>query len=588
MTLRTTMALLAAVLVVGSGCAIGSKTKPLVKEMVVTTAVDIQSAHRYQNNTRQQWELQAPAGALSLGVTFDRFETEDNYDFVNIYDADGILVHHLSGNHTGGFFEVHGGYMRIELVADYSIRDWGFQISEYRYEMTDPGHPMDHRPYCGFIGTATEGWYWGDTDQLIELKRCDGKAAPQCGAIGSRSEGWFTSDPDPFITWDRYCHLLAGIGLQNDPCDGDSGLTCREGLQCVGAVATTPGTCQPPVQGPWSWTSHLIRDIASEHPYDNDTDERFTVTGSPGATQIKVFFHRIDTEAGYDQLVLSGNVEEIAAVLDGHHADEWSPVFNGNTLHMDFHSDGSITDWGFVATMVSYYEQLPAGACNADNDCGAGQYCFPHRCFNPYAPCYGQCKAHEGGEEGDVCDGASRLCNAGLFCKGLSSVGEGTCQGELWCAPATVAADCANAIHPAVPGNWACESNQCSWQMSQLTTVVTNNQKYDIPDNDASGIQSDISIVNLLSCDRVAHVDLHVDHSYRGDLVVTLEGPNGQTQILHDRGGYSADDLDLQNAPVEGALLTDGPNGTWTLHVSDNAAWDEGTLTYWTLSLACQ
>lgn len=588
MTLRGTMAWMAVACLVGSGCAVGSKTKPAVKEMVVSTAVDIQSAHPYHNNTHQQWELEAPEGALSIGVTFDRFETETSFDFVNLYDADGTLVHHLTGVHTGGFYEVHGRYLRIELVTDYSIKDWGFKISEYRYETADPGHPVDHRPYCGFAGTPQEGWYWGDTEQVIELKACDGKAAPQCGAIGSRSEGWFTSDPDPFITWDPTCHLLAGVGLQDDPCDGDSGLTCNTGLICQGAAGTVPGTCQPPVQGVWSWTSHLLANVATAHPYANNTDQRFTVTGSPGATQIKVLLQRIDTEAGYDRLVLSGNVEESAVMLDGHHAEEWSPVFNGNTLHIDFHSDYSITDWGFAATAVSYYEQLPAGACNADADCGAGQYCFPHHCFNPYAPCYGHCEAYEGGEEGDPCDGASLLCNAGLFCKELSAIGEGTCQGELWCATDTVQADCANVIHPAVPGSWACVNDQCAWQQTLPPTEVTNNQKYDIPDNDPAGIQSDITIVNLPACDRVANVDLHIDHTYRGDLVVTLTGPNGQSQILHDRTGYSADNLDLLNAPVDAALLTAGPNGTWSVHVSDHAAWDEGTLTYWTLRLACQ
>ena len=585
--MRTTMASFAVLIFIG-GCAIGSETKPLVKEMVVTTAVDIQSAHKYANNTNQQWVIEAPAGALNTGVVFDRFETEDGFDFVNIYDGDGIRVHHLSGVHTGELFEVHGRTLRIELITDYSIRRWGFQISEYRYEAADPGHPVDHRPYCGFINTPQEGWYWGDSLQLIELERCDGRDEPQCGAIGTHSEGWFTNAPDPFITWDSACHLLAGVALNGEPCDGDSGLTCHDGLICQGAASTTPGTCQPELQGVWSWTSHLIRDVGSAHPYENNTDQSFEVVGSPGATQIKVYFHRIDTEAGYDQLVLSGNVEEIAAVLDGHHADEWGPVVNGNTVHINFHSDGSVTDWGWQATMVSYYEQLSVGACNENADCGSGQYCFPMRCFNPYAPCYGSCVAYQGGDEGDVCDGASRLCNAGLFCKGLSAIGEGTCQGELWCASATVQGDCANVIHPAVPGQWACVNDQCSWQMTLPPTTLTNNQKYDIPDDDANGIQSDITAVNIPNCNLAVSVDLHVDHSYRGDLRVTLTGPGGQTQTLHDRTGYSADNLDLQNAPVAPALLTDGPSGTWSLNVSDNAALDEGTLTYWTLRLACQ
>ena len=81
-------------LILIGGCALGSETKPLVKE-VVTTAVELQSAHSYANNTNQQWVIEAPAGALNTGVVFDRFETEDGFDFVNLYDGDGIRVHHL-------------------------------------------------------------------------------------------------------------------------------------------------------------------------------------------------------------------------------------------------------------------------------------------------------------------------------------------------------------------------------------------------------------------------------------------------------------------------------------------------------------
>jgi len=585
--MRTTMAFTTVLIVFGSGCAIGSQTKPLVKEMVVTTAVDIQTAHPYANHTNQQWEIEAPAGALSVGVTFDRFETEEGFDFVSIYDADGIRVHHLSGVQTGGFFEVHGRYMRIELVADYSVRDWGFRISEYRYETVDPGHPVDHRPYCGFAGTPQEGWYWGDTEQLIKLERCDGKDDPVCGAISSRSEGWYTSEPDPLITWDNSCHLLFGIALFGEPCDGDTGLTCFDGLVCQGATPSGPGTCQPEPQGPWSWTTHPIQGVGSAHPYENYTDETQDVLGGATATQIKVYFSRIDTEAGYDQLVLSGDVEENAVMLDGHHADEWSPVFNGNLIHINFHSDYSITDWGWQATRVSYYEQLPVGLCNVDADCGPSQHCVPLRCYNLYAPCYGRCEVYNGGEEGDVCDSASQPCNEGLYCKGLDAVGEGTCQDELWCAPATVDVDCANVIHIAVPGQWACEGHLCSWNQTPPPIEITNLQKVDIPDNDPAGVTSDIMAAGIPGCDLAVTVDLHVDHTYRGDLVATLTGPSGHSQTLHDRTGYSADDLDLQNAPVDGALLTNGPGGVWSLHVSDHAAWDEGTLTYWTLRFTC-
>ena len=61
--------------------------------------------------------------------------------------------------------------------------------------------PTDHRPYCGAIGSRSEGWYWGDSGTLIAYARCAGLADPICDAIGSRSEGWYSTDGR--IVWDR-------------------------------------------------------------------------------------------------------------------------------------------------------------------------------------------------------------------------------------------------------------------------------------------------------------------------------------------------------------------------------------------------
>ena len=278
------------------------------KEMVVVAPADIQSAHPYQNYTDQSWELTPPADAHSVIVTFDRFETESGYDWVDLYDADGQLVHHLSGNHSGESFTVPGNYVRIHFTSDYSITGWGIASSEFRYEIDDPGHPTDHRPYCGAIGSDSEGWYWGDTDQLIQLASCADQGQPSCGAIGSRSEGWYGDDG--LITWDT-CHRTARIALYDESCGGSIGFACYDGLYCHGwpiaGVLGGTGTCksmgyceqsadctaeanqwehphctghaecdsddhqcqwpcdEPPAEGPWSWTSHLVDRVASAH-----------------------------------------------------------------------------------------------------------------------------------------------------------------------------------------------------------------------------------------------------------------------------------------------------------------------------------
>src|SRR5262245_11643919 len=153
-----------------------------------------------------------------------------------------------------------------------------------------------------------------------------------------------------------------------------------------------------------------------------------------------------------------------------------------------------------------------------------------------------------------------------------------------------------------------------------------------IPDDDASGITSTISIASNLIVDRVA-VFVSMDHTYVGDLIFTLTGPDGTTVTLADRPGSSdpSDFGDSSNLSAAhglifgdrffgGAQLVEAENighgcagtdsvvgvdcarwirsqdsldaafaglsigGDWTLTISDNAALDTGALNGWLIA----
>jgi subtilisin-like proprotein convertase family protein len=78
-------------------------------------------------------------------------------------------------------------------------------------------------------------------------------------------------------------------------------------------------------------------------------------------------------------------------------------------------------------------------------------------------------------------------------------------------------------------------------------------------------------------------VEVHIRHTYIGDLVVTLIAPDGSTYLLHNRGGGSSDNID-QTYAVN--LSSEHPNGTWRLRVQDAAAADVGRIDSWTINLA--
>ncbi|NUS57999.1 MAG: hypothetical protein HOV66_24585, partial [Streptomycetaceae bacterium] len=78
-----------------------------------------------------------------------------------------------------------------------------------------------------------------------------------------------------------------------------------------------------------------------------------------------------------------------------------------------------------------------------------------------------------------------------------------------------------------------------------------------------------------------ATVEVHIVHTYRGDLVVSLVAPDGSAYVLQSRQGGSADNLD-QIFPVN--LSSETANGTWRLRVQDAASGDTGYLNTWTLT----
>ncbi|MEM1424169.1 MAG: proprotein convertase P-domain-containing protein, partial [Planctomycetota bacterium] len=100
-------------------------------------------------------------------------------------------------------------------------------------------------------------------------------------------------------------------------------------------------------------------------------------------------------------------------------------------------------------------------------------------------------------------------------------------------------------------------------------------------------VTDDICIADL-------DVDVNISHTFSGDLILTLEGPDGTVVTLRDREGGSAANVvetydDDGRAPTGPGLLADynfsSTLGTWTLTVSDNAGQDIGDITGWSLGV---
>jgi subtilisin-like proprotein convertase family protein len=141
-------------------------------------------------------------------------------------------------------------------------------------------------------------------------------------------------------------------------------------------------------------------------------------------------------------------------------------------------------------------------------------------------------------------------------------------------------------------------------------TSFTNNNIYNIPDNDAAGVSAPLTVSGInpatLSASSIVSVQVNITHTYTGDLVLALIAPSGNTINLSNRRGAGGDNFNntifsmtagtaiaAGSPPFNGSYIPDGAfsaltgniNGTWTLKVTDLAGVDIGTINSWTITL---
>lgn len=108
-----------------------------------------------------------------------------------------------------------------------------------------------------------------------------------------------------------------------------------------------------------------------------------------------------------------------------------------------------------------------------------------------------------------------------------------------------------------------------------------SNASVAIPDNDAAGVTSTISVDQPGTASKVS-VSVDITHSYRGDLVVTLVSPTGVEVVLSNKEGGGDDNLTATFSPE--ALAGASIQGDWKLKVVDASKEDTGTLNSWSLA----
>ena len=98
-----------------------------------TQPAKLASASPYVKNTNETYEISFD-GISEFSLYFEKFDTEANYDTVQLIDATGAVVQTLSGNNDDSFSApIKGGYAKIVFKSDGSVEKAGWQISKVAF-----------------------------------------------------------------------------------------------------------------------------------------------------------------------------------------------------------------------------------------------------------------------------------------------------------------------------------------------------------------------------------------------------------------------------------------------------------------------
>src|SRR5690606_7777413 len=97
----------------------------------------------------------------------------------------------------------------------------------------------------------------------------------------------------------------------------------------------------------------------------------------------------------------------------------------------------------------------------------------------------------------------------------------------------------------------------------------------DIPDGDTRGL-TEMFRIDQRGSITYMQLELQIEHTWIGDLTVTLISPSGTETVLHDRTGSSRDHIDRTYDIPD--VVGERAAGIWRLRVVDYATRDFGIL----------
>jgi hypothetical protein len=566
----------------------------------------IESAHPYRDNFERLWQVNGDPNTQEMLVEFTRFELESGYDYVYVNDAGGAQLTENTGNRTGTELVLRGNSVELFFRTDESVTRHGFRANVYQRRSC--ACITLYKPVCGVDGNT-----YGNSCQAA----CAGQPVAFNSACPTGSP-WFpvgrTID-SPHNYTDNYDNSwTVGEGgarfvrVHFTRIDVERGYDFVIVKDAAGTVvARYTGASQdvttPPISGS-SATIQLVSD-GSIVRYGFSID-RYEVIGgclddadcSSGQTcntniqciRAPCFSICEDPTGGYEEVTV--------AELETNRAN-----WNGRRVRITTEP----TVHGAACTRRACSQANPCcNNCSASFVVG-NSIALRDANDQPYG-----CRGNECNWQ-DTCDpfaamGAGQYEITGTFW--MDTVGQdrilidnyvaaecrrGGCSGQACSNGGNAITTCEFRPEYACYQTAACEAQadgHCGWTQTPELLMCIDNARTErfpatdlplaIPDANTTGVTSRL-LVPTSGAIGSLRVSVHITHTYRGDLVVRLTAPSGQSFLLHNGEGGSADDLVIVDRELAGAVGLER-NGQWSLSVVDRYARDTGTVDSFELS----
>ncbi len=491
-------------------------------------ALNAQSAHPYSNNLDKVFSVSLamlPSCAKNARLHFRLLRTEPSFDFVTVEPVGGA-TQSFDGNHDNlwtDFFALHADHVNVRLDTDGSITRHGFEIDQVEWDGVADGCPLVRFPPCAA----------GTVDLAKRPGTCECPAIPQCEPVAQVEVHFFTRIGRNATAK----HAVGTVASETHPGLDDGGVTTTVGsIDPVRLAALVRRAAE----------SGLLASAGYDHPIANGVRrDEFEIKA--GAFDV----HFVSGEGTHSPEIVA-LISELEALFSCDGA-------GGTTCNSGFSclEGACVADQGCVCADV--FEPV----------CGTNGQTYSNACV---AACATADVGHLGecGIPGDSCGTIFGLgCNEGLRCRYDVSTFDapfpdagGKCVGATYC---DAAADCAEMIHPAVPGAWACETHACGWKAgSQWHAFATGRFETTHPYANGTSVWKEVYLPAEAQALRLVAASFRTERNY--DFLEVWSYKNG-AWVLDRRYTGSA-----------GPLATDELAGRfhYLRFVSDSSVTDQG------------